>query len=84
MIPRPTPAVWLPLLVVVLGLVVAVDIDVVAGMWVLAALALGGAVVRATGWFGGGLKIRRRAVDTAFLMLVAAAIAFVAGSGVLD
>ncbi len=53
-------------------------------MWTLAAFALGGAVIRATGWFGGGLRIRRRVVDTTFLVLIAAAITFVATSGVLD
>jgi hypothetical protein len=84
MSPRPTATVWLPLLVIALGVVVAVNVNVVVGMWTLAAFALGGAVIRATGWFGGGLRIRRRVVDTTFLVLIAAAITFVATSGVLD
>ena len=80
----PRASVWLPLLGVILGIVVMVNVTVVAGMWVLAALALAGAVARASGWGGNMLRVRRRIVDTAILTGFAASLAFLASSGVLS
>ncbi len=84
MTPRPSAIVWLPLLLVALGVVVAVDVSVVVAMWGFAGLALTGAVVRAFNWGSGALRVRRRAVDASVLAFFAVAIAFVASSGVLD
>ncbi len=81
--PRPSAAVWLPPLLAALGVVVAVDVGATAGVWTLAGLAFCGAAVRAFGFRGWGLSVRRRAVDAAALGLLAAGLAFVAGSGVL-
>ncbi len=79
----PRPLVWLPLLAVAVGIVILVDTTVVAGMWVLAGLALGAAASRAIGWGGAMLRVRRRAVDASILAAFAALLAFLAGSGVL-
>lgn len=80
----PRASVWLPLLGVILGIVVMVNFTVVAGMWVLAALAFAGALARASGVAATVLRVRRRIVDTSILAGFAASLAFLATSGVLS
>ncbi len=81
---RPRASVWLPLLAAILGIVVMVNVTVVAGMWVLAALALVGAIARASGVGGTMLRVRSRIVDACILAGFAASLAFLATSGVLN
>jgi hypothetical protein len=76
--------VWFPLLAAIAGVVVMVNVTVVAGMWVLAGLALAGAIARASGVGGTILRVRRRIVDTSILAGFAASLAFLATSGVLS
>jgi hypothetical protein len=76
--------VWLPVLAVTLGLVIMVNTTVVVGLWVLAGLALAGALARALGWEGSVLRVRRRFVDTAILASLGALLMFLATSGVLS
>ncbi len=81
---RPQASVWLPLLAVILGVVVLVDVTVIAGMWVLAGLAFVGAITRASGAGGTMLRVRSRVVDTSIFVGLGAVLVVLATSGVLD
>lgn len=81
---RPRALVWLPLLAVILGVVVMVNVTVVAGMWALVGLALAGTIARASGVGGTMLRVRSRVVDASILAGFAASLAFLATSGVLS
>lgn len=75
---------WLPLLAVVLGVAVMVYTTVVAGMWVLAGLALAEAAARGLGWEWATVRVRSRGIDAAMLAAFAVLLAVLASSGVLD